>query len=63
MSKFGSNTPAETFYGAKPTAIYAVVNVVGTILLVCALVLSSNTLYLWNRCGCNTSNFMDCRDY
>ena len=37
MSKFGSNTLAETFYGAKPTAIYAVVNVVGTILLVVAL--------------------------
>ena len=34
----------ETFYGAKPTAIYAVINVVGTILLVCALVLSSNAL-------------------
>ncbi len=20
-------------------------------------------LYLWNRCGCNTSNFMDCQNY
>ena len=36
MSKFGSKTLVETFYGAKPT--------VGTILLVCALVLSSNAL-------------------
>ena len=44
MSKFGSKTLVETFYGAKPTAIYAVINVVGTILLVCALVLSSNAL-------------------
>ena len=26
-------------------------------------ILSSNTLYLWNRCGCNTSNFMDCKNY
>ena len=34
MSKFGSKTLVETFYGAKPTAIYAVINVVGTILLV-----------------------------
>ena len=40
MSKFGSKTLVETFYGAKPTAIYAVINVV----LVCALVLSSNAL-------------------
>ena len=44
MSKFGRKTLVETFYGAKPTAIYAVINVVGTILLVCALVLSSNAL-------------------
>lgn len=44
MSKFGSKTLVETFYGSKPTAIYAVINVVGTILLVCALVLSSNAL-------------------
>lgn len=44
MSKFGSKTLVETFYGAKPTAIYAVINVVGTILFVCALVLSSNAL-------------------
>lgn len=54
MSKFGSNTLAETFYGAKPTAIYAVVNVVGTILLVVALVLSSNAL-LFNNASA-TSN-------
>lgn len=55
MSKFGSNTLAETFYGAKPTAIYAVVNVVGTILLVCALVLSSNALLFNNASSNNTS--------
>ena len=29
----------------------------------CKSILSSNTLYLWNRCGCNTSNFMDCQNY
>lgn len=55
MSKFGSRTLAETFYGAKPTAIYAVINVVGTILLVCALVLSSNTLLFNNASSNNTS--------
>lgn len=55
MSKFGSKTLAETFYGAKPTAIYAVVNVVGTILLVCALVLSSNALLFNNASSNNTS--------
>ena len=54
MSKFGSKTLAETFFGAKPTAIYAVVNVVGTILLVAALVLSSNAL-LFNNASA-TSN-------
>ncbi len=55
MSKFGSKTLAETFYGAKPTAIYAVVNVVGTILLVVALVLSSNALLFNNASSNNTS--------
>lgn len=55
MSKFGSKTLVETFYGAKPTAIYAVVNVVGTILLVCALVLSSNALLFNNASSNNTS--------
>lgn len=55
MSKFGSRTLAETFYGAKPTAIYAVINVVGTILLVCALVLSSNALLFNNASSNNTS--------
>lgn len=55
MSKFGSNTLAETFYGAKPTAIYAVVNVVGIILLVVALVLSSNALLFNNASSNNTS--------
>lgn len=55
MSKFGIKTLAETFYGAKPTAIYAVVNVVGTILLVCALVLSSNALLFNNASSNNTS--------
>ena len=55
MSKFGSKTFAETFYGAKPTAIYAVVNVVGTILLVVALVLSSNALLFNNASSNNTS--------
>lgn len=55
MSKFGVKTLAETFYGAKPTAIYAVVNVVGTILLVCALVLSSNALLFNNASSNNTS--------
>lgn len=55
MSKFGVKTLAETFYGAKPTAIYAVVNVVGTILLVCALVLSSNALLFNNTSSNNTS--------
>ncbi len=55
MSKFGSRTLAETFYGAKPTAIYAVINVVGTILLVCALVLSSNALLFNNTSSNNTS--------
>lgn len=55
MSKFGSKTLAETFYGAKPTAIYAVVNVVGTILLVCALVLSSNALLFNNASSSNNT--------
>ena len=56
MSKFGSKTLAETFYGAKPTAIYAVVNVVGTILLVCALVLSSNALLFNNTTPTNNTS-------
>lgn len=56
MSKFGSKTLAETFYGAKPTAIYAVVNVVGTILLVCALVLSSNALLFNNASSSNNTS-------
>lgn len=56
MSKFGSNTLAETFYGAKPTAIYAVVNVVGTILLVVALVLSSNALLFNNASATNNTS-------
>lgn len=56
MSKFGSKTLAETFYGAKPTAIYAVVNVVGTILLVCALVLSSNALLFNNVSSSNNTS-------
>lgn len=55
MSKFGSRTLAETFYGAKPTTIYAVINVIGTILLVCALVLSSNALLFNNASSNNTS--------
>lgn len=56
MSKFGSKTLAETFYGAKPTAIYAVVNVVGTILLVAALVLSSNALLFNNASATNNKS-------
>ena len=56
MSKFGSKTLAETFYEAKPTAIYAVVNVVGTILLVCALVLSSNALLFNNASSSNNTS-------
>lgn len=56
MSKFGSKTLAETFYGAKPTAIYAVVNVVGTILLVCTLVLSSNALLFNNASSSNNTS-------
>lgn len=56
MSKFGSKTLAETFYGAKPTAIYAVVNVVGTILLVVALVLSSNALLFNNASSTNNTS-------
>ena len=56
MSKFESKTLAETFYGAKPTAIYAVVNVVGTILLVCALVLSSNALLFNNASATNNTS-------
>lgn len=56
MSKFGSKTLAETFYGAKPTAIYAVVNVVGTILLVCAFVLSSNALLFNNASSSNNTS-------
>lgn len=58
MSKFGSNTLAETFYGAKPTAIYAVVNVVGTILLVVALVLSSNALLFNNASATNNTSLI-----
>ena len=56
MSKFGSKTLAETFYGAKPTAIYTVVNIVGTILLVCALVLSSNALLFNNASSSNNTS-------
>ena len=56
MSKFGSKTLVETFYGAKPTAIYAVINVVGTILLVCALVLSSNALLFNNSSATNNTS-------
>lgn len=56
MSKFESKTLAETFYGAKPTAIYAVVNVVGTILLVAALVLSSNALLFNNASATNNTS-------
>lgn len=56
MSKFGAKTLAETFYGAKPTAIYAVVNVVGTILLVGALVLSSNALLFNNTSSTNNTS-------
>ena len=56
MSKFGNKTLAETFYGAKPTAIYAVVNVVGTILLVGALVLSSNALLFNNTSSTNNTS-------
>lgn len=56
MSKFGSRTLAETFYGAKPTAIYAVVNVVGTILLAGALVLSSNALLFNNASATNNTS-------
>ncbi|MDO5812292.1 MAG: hypothetical protein Q4Q31_04250 [Bacillota bacterium] len=56
MSKFGTKTLAETFYGAKPTAIYAVVNVVGTILLVGALVLSSNALLFNNTSSTNNTS-------
>ena len=55
MSKFGSKILVETFFGAKPTAIYAVVNVVGTILLAGALVLSSNALLFNNALLDNTS--------
>lgn len=56
MSKFGSKTLVETFYGTKPTAIYAVANVVGTILLVCALVLSSNALLFNNSSATNNTS-------
>lgn len=56
MSKFGSKILVETFYGAKPTAIYAVANVVGTILLVCALVLSSNALLFNNSSATNNTS-------
>ena len=56
MSKFGSKILVETFYGAKPTAIYAVVNVVGTILLVCALVLSCNALLFNNSSATNNTS-------
>lgn len=56
MSKFGSKTLVETFYGAKPTAIYVVANVVGTILLVCALVLSSNALLFNNASATNNTS-------
>ena len=56
MSKFGSKTLVETFYGTKPTAIYAVANVVGTILLVCALVLSSNALLFNNSSAKNNTS-------
>lgn len=56
MSKFGSKTLAETFYGAKPTAIYAVANVVGTILLVAALMLSSNALLFDNASATNNTS-------
>lgn len=56
MSKFGSKTLVETFYGTKPTAIYAVANVVGTILLVCALVLSSNVLLFNNSSAKNNTS-------
>lgn len=56
MSKFGSKILVETFYGTKPTAIYAVANVVGTILLVCALVLSSNALLFNNSSATNNTS-------
>ena len=56
MSKFGSKILVETFYGAKHTAIYAVANVVGTILLVCALVLSSNALLFNNSSATNNTS-------
>ncbi len=56
MSKFGSKILVETFYGAKPTAIYAIINVVGTILLVCALVLSSNALLFNNASATNNTS-------
>lgn len=56
MSKFGSKTLVETFYGTKPTSIYAVANVVGTILLVCALVLSSNALLFNNSSATNNTS-------
>ncbi|MCD7894767.1 MAG: hypothetical protein LUG60_13855 [Erysipelotrichaceae bacterium] len=48
MSYLGKKTLKETFYGTKPTAIYAIVNVLGILFLVLAIVLGSNIFLLGN---------------
>ena len=46
MSKAGTKTLGQTFSGAKPTALYAIINVIGTIGLVLAIVLTSNSMIM-----------------
>ncbi|MCD7839043.1 MAG: hypothetical protein LUG46_00295 [Erysipelotrichaceae bacterium] len=53
MSHMGKKTLKETFYGTKPTAIYAIVNVLGILFLVLAIVLGSNIFLLSNSSSNN----------
>lgn len=53
MSNLGQKTLKETFYGTKPTAIYAIVNVLGILFLVLAIVLGSNIFLLGNSSSSN----------
>ncbi|MCD7808465.1 MAG: hypothetical protein LUH02_03915 [Erysipelotrichaceae bacterium] len=53
MSNLGQKTLKETFSGTKPTAIYAIINVLGTLFLVLAIVLGSNIFLLGNSSSSN----------
>lgn len=59
MSHLGKKTLKETFYGTKPTAIYAIVNVLGILFLVLAIVLGSNIFLLGNSSSSNNMEVLE----